>query len=101
MGASIYCATCGALNQPGASACFACTRSLNEPAPIVDARRMMRGRYRLVRQLGVGGFGAVYQAEDTALDHRLVAVKEMSPRGLSPLEAQEATDAFQREGLLL
>ena len=64
-------------------------------------QRLLRQRYRLLRQIGVGGFGAVYQAEDRQLGHRLVAVKEMSARGLSPEEAREATDGFRQEALLL
>lgn len=41
--------------------------------------RLLGGRYRLAKQLGVGGFGAVYEAEDERL-HKRVAVKILSPK---------------------
>lgn len=44
----------------------------------VDATdRVLGGRYQLSRQLGIGGFGAVYEAEDQRLQKR-VAVKVLS-----------------------
>jgi serine/threonine protein kinase len=62
---------------------------------------LIRQRYRVVKRLGAGGFGAVYQAEDTELGNRLVAIKEMSYGGLASQELQEATEAFHREAILL
>ena len=62
---------------------------------------LLRQRYRIVSQVGQGGFGAVYKAEDSEFGNRLVAVKEMSQKGLNAQEIIEAAGAFKREALLL
>jgi WD40 repeat protein len=62
---------------------------------------LLHSRYSIVSQIGTGGFGAVYQAQDTLFSHRLVAIKEMSQDGLSPRELAEATAAFEHEALVL
>jgi serine/threonine-protein kinase len=52
-------------------------------------------RYRIRQQLGKGGFGAVYLADDTRLPGRQVALKENL--GVNP----ESQGQFKREALLL
>ena len=106
----LFCATCGTDNPPQAAFCFACGQSLYastiKPHPssltgLLVSNHLLNRRYRTISQVGKGGFGAVYKAEDTLFGNRLVAVKEMSQSGLSPQEVAMATDAFKREALLL
>ncbi len=112
---SPYCPKCGGKNEPGAEVCFACGESLLAPASMSPAdaanapratlvlpNMVIKQRYRILRRIGEGGFGAVYQAEDMNLGNRRVAVKEMHPSGmLAAEELQEATEAFRREAILL
>jgi eukaryotic-like serine/threonine-protein kinase len=59
------------------------------PTGLADA---LRDRYRFVRELGSGGMGSVYLAEDLK-HHRKVAVKVLHPH----LAASLGTDRFLRE----
>ncbi|HKO98020.1 MAG TPA: SUMF1/EgtB/PvdO family nonheme iron enzyme [Pyrinomonadaceae bacterium] len=57
---------------------------------------ILQNRYRIVRKLGQGGMGTVYEALDQRLKGRIVAVKEMMGR-----RDDEARNAFEREAALL
>lgn len=105
----LFCTHCGAANLAQAAFCYACGQVIQAPGNIFSAPgngplavgTLLKQRYQISRQIGSGGFGAVYQAEDMDLGQRLVAVKEMSQHNLSPQESAEATRAFKQEALLL
>jgi len=119
----LYCMQCGAANMPRAKFCVMCGHSLqldlSRPLPAVHAmpkipsatpatpppsllpQSLLKQRYRIVAQIGKGGFGEVYKAVDNQFGGRLVAIKSMSLDGLNSREAIEAAQAFEREALML
>jgi len=112
-----FCTSCGAANQAQDAFCFACGRPLragisSPQYPVTGSaiststgfltpNLLLKHRYRIVTQVGKGGFSSVYKAEDIQFGNRLLAVKEMSQHGLSQKEIDEAAQAFEREALLL
>ena len=46
---------------------------------ITSVGSVLSGRYKLVKELGRGGMGIVYQAEDLELDSKNIAVKVLPP----------------------
>jgi len=98
---SLYCPSCGAANPPEDTLCFACSQPLSSTASTSDRKSLLRERYRILAQVGTGGFGAVYKAVDTLSQNCIVAIKQINLGGLKPREVIEATDAFNREVFLL
>jgi serine/threonine protein kinase len=62
---------CGAANPKGEKNCIRCSQILPPPPGTV-----LHGRYRIDKQLAVGGFGAVYLATDNKTT-KPVAIKDM------------------------
>ncbi len=71
------------------------------PIPLKSGETL-RGRYRIKRIIGQGGMGSIYLADDTRLEGRQCALKEVEhDRSLPPELAREARDQFLREATVL
>lgn len=71
--------------------------SMRPPASVrpPGGSELYAGKYRLVREIGRGGMGAVHEAIEVALD-RVVAIKRMPPGGIAG-NSLEARQRFRRE----
>src|SRR6266851_2477190 len=107
---TLFCDRCGTANRAQAVFCAACGQRLHTPlvgsmsnslTGLLVQHHMLKQRYRIINQIGRGGFGAVYKAMDAQFGNRLVAIKEMSQSSLDLQELTKAVDAFKREALLL
>src|SRR5687768_4227650 len=63
------------------------------PGPAIAPGTAISGRYRIVRRLGTGGMGAVYEADQTAIGRR-VALKVVRPELASD---PSIVERFRRE----
>lgn len=58
-------------------------------------------RYRIIRELGQGGFGKTYLAEDNNRFKELCVLKEFAPQIQNPQALKKAEELFQREAGVL
>lgn len=96
-----FCSQCGHALTPtpaGPTTAFDpnATRAEVQPAHDTGSPAQTIGGYRLLRPLGSGGMGTVYEAEDNASGRR-VALKLIAP---DYADSSDALERFRREGRL-
>ncbi|MBP5974017.1 protein kinase [Brasilonema sp. CT11] len=98
---SVYCSK-GHENPTGSRFCLHCGESLDNPVSQgIQNGQTLGDRYFIVRQLGQGGFGRTYLAEDVNRFREPCVLKEFSPQVQTPYVLQKAEELFQREASVL
>lgn len=67
---------------------------------MLAVNQVLQNRYRIIRQLGAGGMGAVYEAEDNQRFGKKVALKEVL-LNLTEKNSEHFRRAFEREAKIL
>jgi TolB-like protein/Tfp pilus assembly protein PilF/predicted Ser/Thr protein kinase len=85
-----FCGHCAAPLNPAGQEVPSLTKTLEAPVHIIGPGTVVAGKYRIVDEVGAGGMGIVYKAEDIKLK-RFVALKFLPPH---LLDAPELKDRF-------
>jgi serine/threonine-protein kinase len=93
----VYCSQ-GHINAPEHRFCSTCGEKL---AVSIQSGIILGNRYRIVSQLGHGGFGRTYLAEDVHRFNETCVLKEFAPQVQDPYAVQKAEELFEREAGVL
>lgn len=101
-----YCSK-GHENPPNSRFCLQCGEKLVSQSAqgvypgLVLKTNQAAPRYRIVRQLGQGGFGRTYLAQDLHRFEELCVLKEFAPQVQGTYALQKAEELFEREAGVL
>ncbi|MBD1860934.1 MULTISPECIES: serine/threonine-protein kinase [Trichocoleus] len=89
-------------NPDSSRFCHLCGEKLQAPVSVgVYAGLLLGDRYRVVRELGHGGFGRTYLAEDQNRFNEPCVLKEFAPQVQGTYALQKAEELFEREAGIL
>ncbi|MBW4654968.1 MAG: protein kinase [Kaiparowitsia implicata GSE-PSE-MK54-09C] len=91
---SLYCSK-GHQNVAGSHFCYLCGEQIQAESSGTD--QLLEQRYQILRQLGAGGFGRTYLAEDLTRFQERCVLKEFAPQVREEPALQKAEELFERE----
>jgi serine/threonine protein kinase len=99
---TVYC-TKGHENQDSNRFCQICGEKLNPPVPqnTLVAGKILEDRYRIVQQIGQGGFGRTYLCENLTRFNEPCVLKEFAPQVQGTYALEKAKKLFEREASVL
>jgi len=101
---NLYCSQ-GHQNPSGSRFCLQCGEKIaNVPTSVsqgIQPGQILGDRYVIIRQIGQGGFGRTYLAQDINRFRENCVLKEFSPQVQTPYVVKKAEELFQREASVL